>query len=74
MPTNAIRSLHARVMKEVIVGGAISMHSTFPGGIVYSHIDLEKLRIVMLKAMAIAYRIGHAAGKDTTHAPDVRLH
>ena len=51
----SIRFLSLRVMKELVTSGAVTN---------YVISDMEKLRIVITKGMAIAHRIGVGVGQS----------
>ena len=59
-----VRFLLTRVMREILTGGPILTVAA-----VTEHVDLEKLRIVIGKAMAISYRMGYSAGHDARSKP-----
>lgn len=54
-----VRFLLTRVMREILASGTILMR-----GDQSATVDLEKLRIVIGKGMAISHRMGLSAGRD----------
>ena len=55
----SIRFLVERVMKELLISGIVVTRQPDAG-----EVDLVKLRIVIMKAMAIAHRIGTGQAKS----------
>jgi hypothetical protein len=58
-PPAPVRFLLTRVMREILASGTILMR-----GDQSATVDLDKLRIVIGKGMAIAHRMGVSAGRD----------
>lgn len=58
-----VRFLLTRVMREILTLGAIEEYRDQERGDVYT-VDLEKLRIVIGKGMAISHRMGYSQGRD----------
>jgi hypothetical protein len=67
-PPAGVRFLLTRVMREILTHGAIENFPDQERGDVYT-VDLEKLRIVIGKAMAISHRMGMSAGRDERSHP-----
>ncbi len=68
----SIRFLSERVMRELLASGAISMMT--PTGQIEHHVKLEELRIVIMKGMAIAHRIGVGVGVSQAERGKQRIH
>jgi len=66
----SIRFLSMRVMKELTMS---AIHKEAPIGLSYE-VDLEKLRIVIMKGMAIAHRIGVGVGVSQAERGEQRIH
>lgn len=62
-PPASVRFLLTRVMREIITRGIIDEYLDHERGDIYT-VDIEKLRIVIGKAMAISHRMGYSQGKD----------
>ncbi len=65
----SIRFLVSRVMKELVTSGTVVIRQPDTG-----EVDLEKLRIVIMKGMAIAHRIGVGVGHAEAMKISTRRH